>query len=586
MASLHNADWEDYPTHPAEHVFEQMALFDEHTWGATNPWDNGMEANTSGDIQWRIKSAMALDAYYGSRNLLHSGMYRLADAVLTQGIEQNSAGSLLCFNTTSYEQTGLVETWLPKGPAIPEHFSLIDAATGETVPYTPIWRGFNGIDIQIDWKSGGFVEQPHNPADIGPRPRGEAIAFVASQVPAHGFKGYLLKLTSETLPASEGQPEHLDVLENAYYKLRFDVGCGALTSLYDKQTDYEYVNADAAFAFGEIIYDRYTSAPKFNHLSSRITGSAARFLGGRHRPKHGQITRRTDTYLYSELEFLLSLTGCEQVTVTVRLHHMHKRIDWTYRLAKITTPDKEAVYVSFPFVPDLGCPGYELTGGSTSLDTEHVPGSCDYLQGIQNWLALSNGSQTALWSTVQAPLIEQGTIYIPFNPFEQSTGVFEPSTVYSYAFNNIWDTNFPYQQGGETILQYSMTSYAGAFRYERAYQFGEASVNPLHSLWSAQTLGPTSGSLLRLDGAAAGHVQIISVRPAHRMAEAIQVRLQEIAGQPGDVRIELPAMRIKQAWSTNLAGEQRQVLDVVGNTLNVPIVPGALATIIVRVEAP
>lgn len=579
LASLHTGDWEDYPTQQAAHAFEQMALFDEHTWGAANPWDNTLESNTSGEIQWRLKSGMALDAYYSSRYLLQSGLHRLADPLLAESSD-SGAGSILCFNPTSYEQTGFVEAWLPEASGIPSSFSLIDSTTGENVPFAPVWHRFGGIGLQVD--SGEGADQWPEASDVEARPRGKSLGFVAANVPAHGFKSFQIKLEPGAAPASSAKANDSDVLENTYYRLSFDAQRGTLTSLFDKETGNECVNPDAVFSFGELIYDRYTTAPKFNHLSSRVTGSAAQFVGGRHRVTLAKKTRRRDTRLFSELDFTLILEGYNQIIVTVRLHHTQKQIDWTYHLAKITAPDKEGLYIAFPFATDLGKPAYEITGSSTSQDTPHVPGSCDYLQVIQNWLALSSGSQTVLWSPVQAPLIEIGSIYTPYNPFEQTTKALEPSTVYSYALNNMWDTNFPYQQGGEITLQYSMTSYAGAFDYERAYQFGAACANPLRSLWDARKPGVASDALIRLGGDAASHVQLVSLRQAKQGGSAIQFRLQEIAGKAGQLQLELPGIHLSEAWLTDLTGEPLQSLPTTGSAIEVPITPGTLLTIVAR----
>jgi hypothetical protein len=189
-----------------------------------------------------------------------------------------------------------------------------------------------------------------------------------------------------------------------------------------------------------------------------------------------------------------------------------------------------------------------------------------------------------LWSPIQAPLIEIGSMYVPFTPFEQTTQSLEPSTVYSFALNNIWDTNFPYQQGGEVILQYGITSYVGPFEYRRAYAFGAACINPLRSLWGAYPLSAASNSLIRLSGSAADHVQLLALRPAQTKDSAIQLRFQEIAGQSGELCLELPGINIAQAWLTDLTGKPRKELEGDGDTIIVPITPGAVMTIVVQVK--
>ena len=40
--------------------------------------------------------------------------------------------------------------------------------------------------------------------------------------------------------------------------------------ILDKTSGLNLVDTDAPFGFNQYVYDRYTSAPHFNHLSSRI----------------------------------------------------------------------------------------------------------------------------------------------------------------------------------------------------------------------------------------------------------------------------------------------------------------------------
>ncbi|GAA2786735.1 hypothetical protein [Nonomuraea dietziae] len=55
--------------------------------------------------------------------------------------------------------------------------------------------------------------------------------------------------------------------------------------------------------------------------------------------------------------------------------------------------------------------------------------------------------------------MQLGTIHMPYAPFPATLDE-EQATIYSWALNNIWDTNFPTQQQGETTFRYAVTSSA------------------------------------------------------------------------------------------------------------------------------
>jgi Glycosyl hydrolases family 38 N-terminal domain len=69
------------PWNEIDEAYESMALFDEHTWGAANPWMDGLERRESGALQWERKAGFARDAYENSNALVRSGIHRLSGDV-------------------------------------------------------------------------------------------------------------------------------------------------------------------------------------------------------------------------------------------------------------------------------------------------------------------------------------------------------------------------------------------------------------------------------------------------------------------------------------------------------------------------
>jgi len=215
---------------------------------------DGLERRESGALQWERKAGFARDAYEKSNALVMSGVHRLSYAFGRSG---DSLASVTVFNPSRWERTDPVSVFVPESRTeLQRPLAVVDAATRERVPHA--------------------VEDQEN-AQF--RVRGSHLSFVASDVPAFGYRRYDLV---------EGDDEYEDLgsgdepsVENEYYRVRFDLARGRLTELLDKTSDLNLVDADAPFGFNQYVYDRYASAPHFNHLSSRIQATDLTLLGGR-----------------------------------------------------------------------------------------------------------------------------------------------------------------------------------------------------------------------------------------------------------------------------------------------------------------
>ena len=120
---------------------------------------------------------------------------------------------------------------------------------------------------------------------------------------------------------------------------------------------------------------------------------------------------------------------------------------------------KESVYFAFPFAADDPKLTYEITGDLLGPDSPKVPGSAGHFRAIRHWIGVqSSGGGQVVWATGEAPLVQTGTIHLPYVPYPSTLSADRnhPATIYSWALNNIWDTNFPSQQGGEMTFRYAI----------------------------------------------------------------------------------------------------------------------------------
>ncbi|MEV4899288.1 glycoside hydrolase family 38 C-terminal domain-containing protein, partial [Nonomuraea sp. NPDC055795] len=415
-------------------AYDKVALFNEHTWGAANPWEDAEEAGDSGGLQWTRKSAGAYDAQDDAADLLHAAVRRFGAALSGEG-----AASFAVFNPGTHARTDVVKAFLPRDLVpIEAPIALKDARTGQILPH------HEEVVLPEDWPT---------------RPIGRHLHAVVPDVPGYGYArvDVVAADTQAPEPVEMGQEP---VIENEFYRVTYDLREGYVRSIFDKVAGRELVNADAAAGFGQYVYDRYATAPHFNHMSGHVGAHDRTLLGDRAIARNAAVVKAQRTAVGEKLVVELQGKGVDWLRTTIELHKGVPRLDLTYQLAKQGTPAKEAVFLAFPFA--AGAPAaWELTGGVGGPGVPRVPGSAEYMLPIRHWIAYEDPELTIAWATMEAPLVQLGTIHMPYAPFPPTLEE-EAGTVYSWALNNIWDTNFPAQQQGETTFRYAVTSEAGA----------------------------------------------------------------------------------------------------------------------------
>jgi hypothetical protein len=179
-------------------------------------------------------------------------------------------------------------------------------------------------------------------------------------------------------------------------------------------------------------------------------------LAGRDVAGDGVLASRTSSALEERATVRLRAPGARELAVTYRIVHGADRLEILDVVDKLPVADKEAVFVAFPFALDDPRARYEITGGTHADGDPEVPGSAHHMRAVRGWVALE-GQRTVALATHDAPLVQVGTIHLPYAPFPPTTHA-EPATVFSWPMNNGWDTNFPLSQGGEIQLAYAVAA--------------------------------------------------------------------------------------------------------------------------------
>jgi hypothetical protein len=525
-------------------TYESLALFDEHTWGAANPWTDGDSGVDSGEQQWHWKYAHAVQAHDGASDLLERAANQLGERL---GALPSALASFWVVNTAGFDRSDVVQCFLPE--------SLVPA---------------DGPVAVMDSRSGLAL-----PCRISPqvnenhRNAGRSIEFRMDAVPAVGGVRVDVMAGSE----GDGEPRQSaaqDVLENRYLRVTIDLSRSCIVSIVEKVTGRELVNCDAAVGFNGYIYDQYASVGGFNHQANKLESSdRLELLAKRSVARPAVVMSRTSDAIAEQLVFETPADGARWVRTTLTLHRDSPRLDIENRLSKPPTMAKESAYFAFPFAFRNPVVRVEVTGGVVGSGISSVPGGAQHMRAMRRWVSLEEDGFAAAWVTRDAPLIEIGQLALPYAPFPPTLEP-EPATLYSWVHNNLWDTNFPPQQGFETTFHYAVAAapVKGAETGPSlAMRTATAVCRPLRAVLARSTRDQPEAEVQLL---AVEDPRIRLVGLSEPRLGRLLVRLQSTADEPVVARLRL-GMAFERAERATFLGDPTGELAVIDNRIAVEV---------------
>ncbi|WP_367123874.1 alpha-mannosidase [Streptomyces phytohabitans] len=417
----------------APEVYRAASLFNEHTWGAGDPWTHGEHGHGSGEKQWHWKYAQALRAHDGAEALLDTASALLGEALAPSG---DAAASFYAVNTCGWARTETVRIFLPESTVgLADAVRVLDGRTGAPLPFAA-----EAQSNERHRAAGRFLRVPV--ADV-PACGAVRLDVVTGDGP-----------TAEPVPAGDGTAT---VLENDHLRVTVDLRAACVASVVDKATGRELVRQDATVGFNGYVYDEYATAGGFNHQSSKtVADDSMHLLASRSTAPPAALVDRTTDATGQTLVYECAPAGTRRLRVRVHLPHDAARVDFENRVDKDATLTKESAFFAFPFALDEPVVHTEATGGVLGGDRATVPGSAAHMRAVRRWVSLSDGTRHAVLATADAPLVQLGGIAVPYVPYPRSMPREEPATVFSWVHNNIWDTNFPSQQAFDHVFRYSV----------------------------------------------------------------------------------------------------------------------------------
>jgi hypothetical protein len=515
-------------------LWNNMVLYDEHTWGAYCSVSNPKSQETV--EQWAIKEDFATQAKKDVDYVLRRGLGALADYIY------DPQGTLLVFNPLSWRRSGMVETDLDKGR------ELVDLVTNRTVPYEVLSTG----------------------------PAYRRVRFLAQDVPSVGYKAYALKDTKAEPPTAQTAPE--GTLENAYYRVVLDPASGAVKSIYDKELNKELVNSSSPYRFDQYLYVtgadqtpnrliQYSSASPVPELSVH-NASGGRLLSVTNQP-FGVVARLES-----------SGVNTPRIETEVILFNGQKKIEFINHVHKTEVYTKEAVYFAFPFSMEHPQFRYEIQNGFVDPSRDQLPGAGKEWFSVQHWVAAEQGGVTAALAPVDASLVALGDIVRGTWPEEFGQ---RPGTIFSYVMNNYWDTNYAAGQGGDFTFRYVLTS---GNNLAPAYlsRLGREEMSPLEvdQITSQDKAIDTPRPLVSTQASFLDVRQPDVVLETWKIAEDGEgtiLRFLELAGKESTVDVQTPLLEVKSAWMNDALERNQGPLSVSSHGFRFSVKPFQIVTV-------
>ena len=425
-------DPKSYPSKEFDEAWKQTLLYSEHTWGAwcsiTDP-ENKMTVE-----QWDIKRGYAEKAQQMSIDLLHKVVHPNPKTVPVKVIVSNSCG------------------WERSEPVI--------------LPAS------QSVGIQ------SVLDESDRPVPFQRLQSGEMM-FIPPSIPGWSQVVFTLSSKPSKEPSSTSPIIHQNVLDNGLLRVELDPATGNILSLFRQGIQGNLADSGSRDQMNQYLF------LEGNDLNNLQTNSACHIDIKENGPVFGILEVRSTAPGCRELVRRYSLAaGMDYLMIENRVDKerapMPEKIgDWYLAQNK----NKESVNFAFPFHVPEGVMRLDLPIGSMVPWQDQMPSACKNWFTVGRYGDISNDEYGVTWFTLDAPLVEVGEISATLlgsqtDPTIWRKEVKPTQTLYSWAMNNHWGTNYRQYQEGVVSFRYAIRPHATENQAE-AYRIATGLTQPL-----------------------------------------------------------------------------------------------------------
>ena len=239
-----------------------------------------------------------------------------------------------------------------------------------------------------------------------------------------------------------------------------------------------------------------------------------------------------------ELRVTSKATGCRAVTRSVRLVAGQPWVDISNVVDKLPLVAKDGIHFGFGFDIPQGRTRVDIPWGVMEMERDQWPQANRNWIAMQRWLDISNDKEGVTWCSLDTALFEYGGMTANIATGWGGHGPWlrklEPSsTVYSWAMNNHWHTNFPLTQDGPVTFRYRILPH-GVYDAAAANRFGLEQAQPLAHV--AANGDPKLTPLVAVDN---DRVYATILKP-NADGRSTVIRLRSLSSQPESVKLSFP----------------------------------------------
>ena len=388
-----------------------------------------------------------------------------------------------------------------------------------------IWKAKQDCFRQANDRTQDLFDEAMAPATdksngaLGPAegPATGELVFLTYDVPAFGSRHY--RVVKDKCPLTSGCKLDGTTLENQHLRVTLDPATGNISQLVNLATGRNFADA-------------------------KVNGglNAFRWLpANRDEPKADTdiaITPVESGPVVVELRVTSKATGCRAVTRSVRLVAGQPWVEISNVVDKLPLVEKDGIHFGFGFDIPQGRTRVDIPWGVMEMEKDQWPQANRNWIAMQRWLDLSNDKDGVTWCSLDTSLFESGAMTANIALGWGSNGPWlrklEPSsTVYSWAMNNHWHTNFPLTQDGPVTFRYRILPH-GAYDAAAANRFGLEQAQALAHV--AANTDPKLKPLIAVDNQ---RVCVTILKPGADGKSAI-IRLRSLSDKAESVRLAYP----------------------------------------------
>lgn len=494
---------DDHPSHRAltHRAWEQLNLFEEHTWGAFNSVSEPDKLDVA--IQWSHKAHYAHEANSLTGYLLS----RKLESVAGNPHQSDTPEGILLVNAS---------------PVAKDHELRFPAAHREPGKHLAANRM-------------RFVPMNREGTRTG-------ASYGVVRLEPFSW----MRIPFDSMEEADASPDLVvgdGVIETPTHRCVFDPVSGRITELHDRRTGWQVIDSSSPYSFFEYVQETIDTSRAADERETFFPTDIPAALDNISVWNHDWPARRTSaTPISCSIE-----RGPDSATLVIRsdapgARDLEQRITFfaysgdielraSFVKDDVRTP--EGTYFAFPLNLGEWRAHFDTAGHVVEFEAEQLPTACRDFVTVDKQVSVHDADHGVTLACPDAPLVQIGGFH--FGTEARNVRRDPNPLLLAWPMNNYWDTNFRASQPGPVSFTYVLSTF-GHFDAASAARAGVSAASRVFSVPAVHCPEEATGTWLRCVG---DGVVVFDVAPAQQ-GDAFIVRLMNVLSRPTEALLSLP----------------------------------------------